>query len=165
VVIRRRWLGLRPEEGEEGAGLDWAERRRYRFGLAGRPSSREGEGRPRGGEGRWARRGWWPSARGGGSGPTWRGRRSGACWAGSRWPGPNAKWAGKAVWPGWKLLRGGRKEKGDCDGWAELIFGPKGFWVSELFLKFKSRFSVYKSKVLNIFKLKLNYIQTRIKFK
>jgi hypothetical protein len=22
-----------------------------------------------------------------------------------------------------------RKEKGECDGWAELIFGPKGFWA------------------------------------
>jgi hypothetical protein len=22
-----------------------------------------------------------------------------------------------------------RKEKGECDGWAVLIFGPKGFWA------------------------------------
>jgi hypothetical protein len=35
---RRRWLGLRPEEGEEGAGLGWAERLSG-SGTLGRPIS------------------------------------------------------------------------------------------------------------------------------
>jgi hypothetical protein len=34
-------------------GLDWVERRRCQFGLAGRPRPGEGEGYTRGGEGRW----------------------------------------------------------------------------------------------------------------
>jgi hypothetical protein len=120
AVIGRRRLGLWPKEGEEGAAS--TEPKGGGVGLGWPVGQGPGRGKATQEEGRGERAGL-------------EGRRSGACWAGSRWHGLNAKWAGKAIWAGWKLGRSRRKEKGKgaYDGWAELIFGQKGFWASELF--------------------------------
>jgi hypothetical protein len=78
-----------------------------------------------------------PREEGGCSGPRWAKRSGGPCTLENQ-PGQknekekkNKGWAARDVLgrmetgSGWEK----RKEKGECNGWAEWIFGPKGFWA------------------------------------
>jgi hypothetical protein len=71
------------------------------------------------------------------SGPRWPKRLGGPCTLQNQPGRKNEKEKKNKGWAAWDVLgrmengpwQEKRKEKGECDGWAELIFGPKGFWA------------------------------------